>query len=284
MRVYILALLAAIPASVAVYGQQFEVGSIRPSAPGAAEQARLGIHIDGAQVNCASLNLKDYIGMAANVKLYQISGPEWLGSERFDINAKLPDGATGAQVPAMLQALLEERFQMKTHRETKELPVYALIVGKGGAKLTESPADAVGGPGEPVARAASGSQKGVSIDLGNGSSFTVAGNRLDAKKITTASFADALARFVDRPVLDLTGLKGSYDFALDVSPEDFSAMIVRSAISAGVSLPPQAMRALDASGDTLFGAIEKLGLKLEPRKGPVEILVIDHMEKQPTEN
>ena len=130
MRVYTLALLAAIPASVTVYEQQFEVASIRPSAPGAAEQAKLGIRIDGAQVNCTSLNLKDYIGMAANVKLYQISGAAWLGSERFDINAKLPDGATGAQVPAMLQALLEERFQMKTHRETKELAVYALIVGK----------------------------------------------------------------------------------------------------------------------------------------------------------
>ncbi len=280
MRRYILSLLTP----VVLCAQQFEVASIRPSAPGAVEQAKVGIHIDGAQVNCISLNLRDYIGMAAKIRLYQLSGPEWLGAERFDINAKLPDGATSDQVPAMLQALLEERFQMKSHRETKEFPVYALIVGKGGSKLTELPADPASEPNEPVTVAAAGAQSGVSINLGKGSSFTVAGNRLQAKKVTTATFADALARFVDRPILDLTGLKGSYDFTLEVSQEDFSAMIVRAGLAAGVQLPPQAMRALDASGDTLFSAIEKLGLKLEPRKGPVEILVIDHMERKPTDN
>lgn len=280
MRPCILALLA--PA--VLFAQQFEVASIRPSAPGAVEQAKVGIHIDGAQINCISLNLRDYIGMAAKIKLYQLSGPEWLGAERFDINAKLPDGASSDQVPAMLQALLEERFQMKSHRETKELPVYALIVGKSGSKLTELPADPASGPNEPTTVAASGAQSGVSINLGKGSSFTVAGNRLEAKKVTTATFADALARFVDRPILDLTGLKGNYDFTLEVSQEDYSAMIVRAGLAAGVQLPPQAMRALDASGDTLFSAIEKLGLKLEPRKGPVEILVIDHMERKPTDN
>jgi uncharacterized protein (TIGR03435 family) len=280
MRLYSLALLA--PAILCA--QQFEVASIKPSAPGATEQAKLGIRIDGAQVNCTSLNLKDYIGMAAKMKLYQISGPEWLGGERFDINAKLPEGATGDQVPAMIMALLEERFQMKSHRETKELPVYALIVGKGGLKLTESPTDTATGPNEPVAVSAAGAQSGVTVNLGKGSYFSVAGNKLEAKKVTTATFADSLARFVDRPILDLTGLTGTYDFSLEVSPEDYMGMIVRSALSAGVQLPPQAMRALEASGDTLFSAIEKLGLKLEPRKGPVEILVIDHMERKPTEN
>ncbi len=154
-------------------------------------------------------------------------------------------------------------------------------------KLTELPADPASAPGEPTTVAAAGAQSGVSINLGKGSSFTVAGNRLEAKKVTTTctTFADALARFVDRPILDLTGLKGNYDFTLEVSQEDFSAMIVCAPrFSAGVQLPPQAMRALDASGDTLFSAIEKLGLKLEPRKGPVEILVVDHMERKPTDN
>lgn len=281
MRPCLLALLA--PAVLCA--QQFEVASIKPSAPGAAEQAKLGLRIDGAQVSCASLNLKDYIGMAFQLKLYQISGPEWLGSERFDINAKLPDGGTAAQVPAMLQALLEERFQLKAHRETKEFPVYALIVDKGGPKLPESAAAPASGPDDAVTVAASGAQNGVSISLGKGSSFTVAGNKLDGKKLAMAPFADALARFVDRPVLDQTGLKGAYDFTLELSPEDFTAMIVRSALSAGVQLPPQAMRALDiSSGDSLFSALEMLGLKLEPRKGPVEILVVDHMERKPTDN
>jgi uncharacterized protein (TIGR03435 family) len=280
MRPCLLALLA----STFLCAQQFEVASIKPSAPGATEQAKLGIRIDAAQVNFTALNLRDYVGMAGQVKLYQISGPEWLGGERFDINATLPDGATRDQVPAMLESLLEERFQMKSHRETRELPVYALIVGKGGLKVKELPTDPPNGANEPVAVSAAGAQSGVTVNLGKGSYFSIAGNKIEAKKVTTATFADTLARFVDRPILDQTGLTGTYDFALDVSPEDYMAMIVRSALSAGVQLPPQAMRALEASGDTFFSAIEKLGLKLEPRKGPVEILVIDHMERKPTEN
>jgi uncharacterized protein (TIGR03435 family) len=94
-----------------------------------------------------------------------------------------------------------------------------------------------------------------------------------------------MARFTDRPVVDMTALKGHYDFALELSPEDFGAMGIRAAIAAGVALPPQALQAAEAaSGDSLFNAVEKLGLKLESRKAPVEVLVIDHAEKTPTEN
>ena len=99
------------------------------------------------------------------------------------------------------------------------------------------------------------------------------------------TFADTLGRFLDRPAVDMTGLKGSYDFTMEFAPDDFRAMIIRSAIYAGVSLPAEALRALDSvSGDSLFAAIEGLGLKLDRRKAPIDVLVIDHIEKRPTEN
>jgi uncharacterized protein (TIGR03435 family) len=125
----------------------------------------------------------------------------------------------------------------------------------------------------------------VSVNLGGGSSFAFSNNKFEGKKLTMQAFADNLARFMDRPVVDLTDLKGPYDFTLDITAEDYRAMLIRSAIAAGVQLPPEALRALVAgSGDSLLSAIEKLGLKLEPRKSPVDILVIDRMEKMPTDN
>jgi uncharacterized protein (TIGR03435 family) len=99
------------------------------------------------------------------------------------------------------------------------------------------------------------------------------------------SFAEGLRRFMDRPVIDQTGLTKAYDFTLTFTPEDYNAMMIRSALSAGVVLPPQALRALDySSGDSLFSAVEALGLKLDRRKAPLEVVVVDQMEKTPTEN
>jgi uncharacterized protein (TIGR03435 family) len=110
-------------------------------------------------------------------------------------------------------------------------------------------------------------------------------NRFDAVKLHMTQFADMLARFVDRPVVDLTELKVAYDFSLQFSPEDFRAMQIRAAISAGMSLPPEAMRAMEsASGDSLFAAMEALGLKLDARKAPLEVLVVDSIAKTPSEN
>jgi uncharacterized protein (TIGR03435 family) len=94
-----------------------------------------------------------------------------------------------------------------------------------------------------------------------------------------------LTRFNDKPVVDMTGLTGTYDISLTFSPEDYQAMLIRSAIYAGVTLPPQALRALEGvSGDTLFAALQTVGLKLESRKAPLEVLVVDSVSKTPTEN
>jgi uncharacterized protein (TIGR03435 family) len=263
---------------------EFEVASIRPSGPPVIGQVNIGVHVDGAQVRCTSFSLNDYIGMAYKVRNYQISGPEWLASDRYDINAKLPEGAAREQVPEMLQTLLAKRFQVKMHRDTKPYPVYGLMVAKGGAKLKEIPRDEADNKGDVDVKVAGG-RGGVSLNLGKGSSFTFADNRLEAKKLSMAGLADLLARFMDRPVVDMTELKGNYDIALDLAPEDFRSMQIRAAIAAGVTLPPEALRLLDnASDSSLHTALQGVGLKLEPRKAPIEVLVIDHAEKVPTEN
>jgi uncharacterized protein (TIGR03435 family) len=276
---------AAVLAQTGTVPPRFEVASIRPTADGPPEQGKAGLHIDGAQVRFSSLSLRDYVGIAYNLKIYQISGPAWIASAKFDINAKLPDGASASEVDKMLQSLLEERFHLTCHHETKDYPVYALVIGKGGSKLVESQPDLSPETTDTVNVAASGSRDGTTVNFGKGSYMSVAGNKLEARKLQVASFADVLARFLDRPVVDQTSLKGTYDFTVDIAPEDFTAMMVRSAIAAGVNLPPQAMRALDyGSGESLFGGVEKLGLKLDPRKAPLDFLVIDRLEKTPSEN
>jgi len=272
---------------------QFEVASIRPSAPAAMGQVGLGLHIDGSQVSIRQFALKDSIAIAFNLKAYQVTGPDWLGTEKFDIVAKLPDGAPRDQVRAMLQALLLDRFQMKTHRETKDFSVYAVVVAKGGLKMKEVPADPAIDPpdGEkPADRGAvnvsvSGGRGGVVANYGNGSFFTLGDNRIEAKKMQMNYVADMLARFEDRPVVDMTDLKGKYDFTLNFTEEDYRAMMIRAALASGVALPPEAIHLMEtASGDSLFSALQAVGLKLESRKAPLDILVIDHIEKTPTEN
>src|SRR5205085_5031387 len=113
-----------------------------------------------------------------------------------------------------------------------------------------------------------------------GSYFTLGNNRIEARKLTMTTFADMLARFVDRPVINVTELKGSYEFTIEFTPEDFRAMMIRSAITAGVPLPPEAMRLIEGGpGDSLFSAVETLGLKLDRRKAPLDVLVVDEASK-----
>jgi uncharacterized protein (TIGR03435 family) len=272
------------------FAQQFEVASIRPTAQERDGQVSVGVHIDGAQVRVVSLSLRDYLAIAYRTKGNMISGPDWTGSERFDISATLPPGSTAAQLPEMFQALLADRFRVKLHTEKKEFPVYALVVGKGPLKLKETPPDSGTGtdkddPKGTVNVAATGSKAGVGINLGNASSISFVPNRFEAKKLTMEQFASNLERFADRPIVDRTGLKGQYDLAFDVNPEDYQPMLIRSAVYAGVVLPPQALRLLDGSSPAaLSDAIQQVGLKLEPRKAPLDVLVIDEALKAPTAN
>jgi uncharacterized protein (TIGR03435 family) len=279
--------------AVGLFGQNarpsFEVASIRPSSNAPQTTITAGARIDGSQFHTSYLTLKDYIASAYRLKLYQISGPDWIGTDRFDVAATLPEGSVPDQVSGMMQTLLEERFQLKTHREKKEFPVYALGIAKIGLKLREAPpatelenAD----PKAPQTFSGTGNAQGVFINLGRGSSYSFANNKLEAKRLNMATLAATLERFLDRPVVDMTDLNGSYDFSVDVTAEDYQAMLIRSAVVAGVVLPPQVLRILDgvSSPRSLFDGLAKLGLRLEPSKAPLDTLIVDSALKTPTEN
>jgi uncharacterized protein (TIGR03435 family) len=315
--------LAQAPAA----GPSFEVASIKPAEPvnleaiRSGKMPRLGMKVDGAQVSFLGLGIQALLTEAFDVKPYQISGPDWMQTERFDIIAKLPDGATEDQVPAMLEALLVDRFKLTFHKENREHPVYALEVAKGGPKLKEAAPDA---DAAPKADAESG-RGGITIGAGpRGEQMTITPQgrgggavvssrqfgtmkvspgqdgtmHLEASKVTMASFTDLLGGFADRPVVDQTGLKGAYEISLDVSfTELISAARARGALTgmpivqgppipiAGPGGVPGGPVASDPSGGgSLAEALQKLGLKMEPRKLPVETIVIDHLEKTPTDN
>src|SRR6185369_11823300 len=121
------------------------------------------------------------------------------------------------------------------------------------------------------------SGRGISIDLGHGSSFNFANNRFEAKKVTMAGLASMLERFLERPVVDLSDVKGSYDVAFDLSPEDYRTMLIRAATAAGLVMSPDALRALDASPvpPSLIDGLAKFGLKLETHRSPLDVLVVD---------
>ena len=264
---------------------EFEVASIRPAQPTGQERVDIGVHLDGSQARIASFSIQDLVGMAYRVKRYQVTGPDWTSSERFNLSATLPAGSTTSQIPEMLQALLADRFQLKMHREKKDLPVYALVMGKPPLKLQESASSEPTEPKGVVSVTASGSAAGVSVNLGNGSYYTFGNNKFEVKKVRMETLANLLERYMDRPVINSTELPGAYDLTLNVTEEDYRILLIRAAVNSGVTLPPQALRLLDSgSPASLFDAIQQLGLKLDARKAPLDMLVIDDARKSPTDN
>jgi uncharacterized protein (TIGR03435 family) len=287
MRRTIIALLCFTSLAFGQARKEFEVASIRPATDQLTEAAGAGLHIDGSQVRIVNLSLKDYISIAYRMRINQIVGPDWLSAQRFDVAAKVPDGGVQADVLPMLQSLLEERFQMKAHREMREFPVYALEVAKTGLKVMPTTPD-----GDPFARrngplnlTGGGTSAGINIDLGEGSYFMLGETTVETKNLSMATLATMLTRFVDRAVVDMTDLKGGYDLKLEVTPEDRTSMLIRSAVGAGVVLPPQALALLNVGSiDSLSNALKKIGLTLDARKAPLEVIVVDRMEKTPSEN
>jgi uncharacterized protein (TIGR03435 family) len=282
-------LLWALLSSIAAFGQspsarpEFEVASIKKSAPATPGQVNIGVHIDGAMVRCSSLPMRSYIRMAYRVNDYQVLGPDWLAAENFDIAAKLSDGATRAQLPEMIQSLLADRFKLVLHRGKKEFPVYALVVAKNGPKLKESPPDSSaeaspGAKGSVDINITTGRGGGV-IDMGNGSSIGYGRDRLEAKKVTLSALAGAVERLLDRPVVDMTGIGGTYDFSLEYSWDEVRSL-VRSTSGGATELPANA----NAPGNSIFTSLAAFGLKLEARKAPIEVIVVDRIERTPTEN
>ncbi|PWU00152.1 MAG: hypothetical protein C5B51_25775 [Terriglobia bacterium] len=240
----------------------FDVASIKPSAPDArGTQLQL---MPGAGLRVVNATLKVLLGFAYDVRDFQISGgPGWIGSERWDVVAKSekvenPEKLTeeqfktaDKQVREKLRALLAERFQLKVHRETKEGPVYALVVGKNGPKLQESK-DATGG------------MRGLRMGRG----------QLNATSAPLEMLANTLSAQLGRPVIDKTGLTGKYDFNLAWTPEPGQGGGPFGPPGPDGPPPP------DPNGPSVFAAVqEQLGLRLESQKGPVEVIVIDRVER-----
>jgi len=264
----------------------FEVASIKPAAPVQNNgPMRIGMRSDAGRVDLYNATLKQILARAYDVKAYQISGPGWIDSERYEVVAKVPDGVGKEQIPAMLQNLLAERFKMKVHRETKDQSVYALVVSKNGPKLTPSSDDPtkalppiLGPDGAPLPKPPGGGGGAMMMVNANG--------HIEARKTSMAGLVNLLSTLLDRPVFDMTEIKGEYDVSLDLAPEDMAGM--RRAMPAG-GPPPGAVHeppaATDSTpGGSVFTAIQALGLKLESRKTPVEMIVVDQADKVPTEN
>jgi uncharacterized protein (TIGR03435 family) len=261
----------------------FEVASVRPSPDTPPAAGVAGVHITKQQVRFAYLSLRDYLSIAYKLPVHQISGPEWINSTRFDVAATLPPGTTPDDFPQLVLSLLRDRFKLQAHRESRESPVYTLEVGRNGSKLVAVPDDTRADA--PVEVTSSGGPDGVAADLGNGSSFSLTNTRFEFKKVTMATFVDTLGRFMDHPVLDRTKLEGRYDVVFNIAAEDYMPLLIRSAVNAGISLPSQALQVLDnPSRGSLEAGLKALGLSLEQRRAPLDHLVVDSIERTPTEN
>jgi uncharacterized protein (TIGR03435 family) len=270
----------------------FEVAVIKPSLPMAeaipllrAGKLKAGVSIDKARVDMGFVTITDLIVEAYNIKPHQISGPDWLSMERFDIQAKLPDGAAEDQVPGMLRTLLADRFGMRTHTEPRTLSAYALIVGKNGAKLQPStlPPDAEPAKGLTTLTPSAGGTVSASGGPAGPTRMTMgpSGVQMVMLKAKLSALADMLTSILGKPVVDRTGLTGYYQITLDIPQED----VQNVARALGMGGPAAAIGTpSDPGGSSMFQAIEQFGLRLDSRKEQIETLVIDHIEKVPTAN
>lgn len=260
----------------------FEVASIKPNRSG---DMRIGIRFQPGRFTTTGATVKQLIGLAYNVRDFQVTGgPSWISSDKFDIDAKEPDGFTEelqklppdqrhAKLGLMIQSLLADRFALKVSHTTKELPAYALVVAKNGPKFQEAKAGDTypNGMKAPDGRA-----------LGHGGMMSMGPGQLTGQGVPLEFLVHQLAQQLGRNVLDQTGLKGNYDFTLQWTPDQRPA---------GMPMGPEGGRPHtdnapppDTSGPSVFTAIqEQLGLKLESTRGPVDTLVIDRVER-PSEN
>jgi len=309
------------PAAPVASSLTFDVASVRPAAQ--IDQAKMiadlragkrpqSSSIDGLRVTYTYMSLKELISFAYNVRPYQVSGPDWLVSDRFDIVAKMPEGATKDSVPGMLKALLADRFKLTAHLETKDQPVLGLMVGKSGPKLKDAATlpQAV----DENAPLVAGQTK---VDNGNGTTMLLTKNpdgsttynlgergtftlRFDGETrsmhmntvgMSMPGFAmmmTLLGGGSGRPIVDQTGLKGNYEMSVEFSMSDLMASLRDQGldVAVGAGAPSGGgPGASDPDGDsTVSDALGKLGLKLEKSRANIEQLIVDHVEKSATEN
>jgi uncharacterized protein (TIGR03435 family) len=240
-------------ASCCAFGQttlpEFETASVKAntSGNGSSPGSTSSVNTAKGRIEFTNVTLRQLIERAYSLRPFQLAGPVWLGNVGVDIVAKYPAETTNEQRTLMLQALLAERFHLAIHRESKEMSAYALVVAKNGPKLTEV------------------QQSATATSNGRG--------RFQDRAISMAGLADQLARELERPVVDKTGLTAVYDLKLEWTPDDQPAGKSDGAPGA----PPL--------GPSIFTALqEQLGLKLQTQKAPVEIVVVDHVDRAPVEN
>ena len=265
------------------WNQKFEVASIKPAATQPMNGRTTGcFNGDPGRMTCKDVSLTTLVMTGYDVRRTQIAGqPPWMEDTRFDVVATLPSGATRAELKPMIQNLLAERFKLMAHREKRDMPMYALVTGKGGTKLKvwdpakmETPV-----PGGAPMMSAMGSDgcldltsqpnrpaNRMSVNNGN-ACVQMIGQPLSA-------LTYVLGNLADRPVVDMTGLNEKYNFTLSFDASVLRGMPSATADPTGPGRSPDVHVALQ----------QQLGLKLDARKGPVEVLVIDHIEKTPTEN
>jgi uncharacterized protein (TIGR03435 family) len=317
-RVATVALSVAGPlAQTAQQKPSFDVISIKPSAPLGTGAIRIGGGVQGDRFTMSSATLRMLLQTAyqrpgntpLSGQLPLIGGPGWMDSDRFDVQATTD--CSGGAIPRerlqlMVQSLLEDRFRLKAHLETRELPIYELVVGRDGPKIKRSADQAppvlsmtLPGPCEPASSTTPppfpGGRGGLPFGPGvappRGSTFMMMGTSGMTVRATATRMAmviGMLQQQLGRTIVDKTGLEGLYDFELTFSPEGLESPFGR-----GFPLPPPAagIPATSATAPatasdpvpSLFTAVQELGLKLESTKGPVEVLVIDSVDK-PSEN
>jgi uncharacterized protein (TIGR03435 family) len=287
MRKVIAVIWCVLPGCGIAFGQpadfslSFEVASVKLAAPPAAG-GRSGSAMRGGpgsndpeQITYTYATLRSVLLKAYDVKTFQLTGPAWLDSEHYDIIAKVPPGATKDQFSRMLQNLLTERFHLALRRESKELQVYDLVVGKNGSTLKESASDPNAPPPPPRAPGPPTLDKNGFAELDRAGMITMRTSsdkngiqmRITAKGQPISMLTQTLENELSRPVRDQTGLGGKYDFTLEYTPEGSASA------NDGLSEPHIAT-----------AVQEQLGLRLEQKKAPVEMLVIDRGDKTPTEN
>ena len=269
----------------ALFGQfspslRFEVASIKPNTNGSTGVLVPGFvrMLPGGRLTVGWAVLRTLIQEAYGLKPFQVGeGPDWMDSEHYDIEAKAPGNTGSQQMLLMLQLLLEDRFKLKVHRETRELPVYVMTVANSGPKLQPSkegscfprgtlpPPPPLPGRGQPAWHATPPCGR-VQVSL-----MSLSEARLVAGKVSMSELTEDLSNILGRPVIDKTVFTGTFDVDVAFIPNDALAGIRDSS--------RRTVPAYPASGSIFRAIEEQLGLKLQPGTGPVEFLVIDHVEK-----
>ncbi len=290
----------------------FEVASVKVSAPTPSGMMMIRMgggpdSTDPGRITYTGVTLKSLVARAYGVKEYQVEGPQWLDGERYDVIATIPKGANKEQVGLMMQRLLAERFHLTLHHEQKPLAVYTLSVAKGGPKLEEvdpeklpppPPPGTAPMPPPPPMPGGGPSARGP-VPAGAMRMMMGPNKRQLTGNTTVTRLCDMLSNLTDRPVLDLTGLKGTYSFDLSWTPDETERMggpMGRAMARASAELPPPnpgasasdgktSPEGANDPGQTLVQALQtNYGLKLEAKKNPADILVVDRADKVPTEN